>query len=180
MVSSFMLNNLLRFQGKALLGMIGMTSGAIVNIALDSVFIFVLHLGVKGASLATMISQILSGIILFIICNTGQDRVPVLPRNCALTLGRYKEIVRGGIPSLLRQTVLSLSSILLNHAAGFYGDGLIAAMAIVHRVFLMANSALIGFGQGFQPVCGFNYGAKQYDRVKSAYNMGRSYKTEDP
>ncbi|MDR0722317.1 MAG: MATE family efflux transporter [Treponema sp.] len=169
MVSSFMLNNLLRFQGKALLGMIGMTSGAIVNIALDSLFIFVLHLGVKGASLATMISQIFSGIVLFIICDTGQDRVPILLRNCELTLGKYKEIVRGGIPSLLRQTLLSLSTMLLNQAAGPYGDGVIAAIAIVHRVFFMASSALIGFGQGFQPVCGFNYGAKQYDRVKSAF-----------
>jgi putative MATE family efflux protein len=169
MVSSLMLNNLLRFQGRALLGMIGMTCGAAVNIALDSLFIFVLHLGVKGASLATMISQILSCVVLFIICDTGKDRVPVLPRNCALTLGNYKEIVRGGIPSLLRQGLLSLSTMLLNQAAGPYGDGVIAAISIVQRVFFMASSALIGFGQGFQPVCGFNYGAKQYHRVKSAF-----------
>jgi putative MATE family efflux protein len=169
MVSSFMLNNLLRFQGKALLGMIGMTCGAIVNIALDSLFIFGLHLGVTGASLATMLSQILSCILLLILCNTGQDRVPILPRNWEPALGRYKEIVRGGIPSLLRQTLLSLSTILLNQAAGPYGDGVIAASSIVHRVFLMASSALIGFGQGFQPVCGFNYGARQYDRVKRAF-----------
>jgi putative MATE family efflux protein len=169
MVSSLMLNNLLRFQGKALVGMIGMTCGAIVNIALDSLFILVLHLGVKGASLATMISQILSCIVLFIICNTGKDRVPILPRNYAATLGNYKEIARGGIPSLLRQTLLSFSTLLLNHAAGSYGDEVIAAISIVSRVFLMASAALIGFGQGFQPVCGFNYGAKRYDRVKSAF-----------
>jgi putative MATE family efflux protein len=169
MVSSLMLNNLLRFQGKALLGMIGMTCGALVNIALDSLFILVFHLGVKGASLATMISQILSCIVLFIICDTGKDRVPILPRNYAATLGNYKEIVRGGVPSLLRQTLLSFSTLLLNHAAGSYGDGVIAAISVVSRVFLMASSALIGFGQGFQPVCGFNYGAKRYDRVKSAF-----------
>ncbi|MDR1029724.1 MAG: MATE family efflux transporter [Treponema sp.] len=169
MVSSLMLNNLLRFQGKALLGMIGMICGALVNIALDSLFILVLHLGVKGASLATMISQILSCIVLFIICDTGKDLVPILPRHYAATLGNYKEIARGGIPSLLRQTLLSFSTILLNHAAGSYGDGVIAAISVVSRVFLMASSALIGFGQGFQPVCGFNYGAKRYDRVKSAF-----------
>jgi Na+-driven multidrug efflux pump len=126
MVSFLMLNNLLRFQGRDLLGMIGMTCGAAVNIALDS---------------------------LFIICDTGKDRVPVLPRNCALTLGNYKEILRGDIPSLLRQGLLSLSTMLLNQAAGPYGDGVIAAISMVQRVFFMASSALIGFGQGFQPVC---------------------------
>jgi Na+-driven multidrug efflux pump len=102
----------------------------------------------------------------FIICDTGKDRVPVLPRNCALTLGNYKEILRGGIPSLLRQGLLSLSTMLLNQAAGPYGDGVIAAISIVQRVFFMASSALIGFGQGFQPVCGFNYGAKQYHQKR--------------
>ncbi|MDR1956829.1 MAG: MATE family efflux transporter [Treponema sp.] len=169
MVSSLLLNNLLRFQGRALLGMIGMTAGALINIALDFLFILVLHQGVRGASLATMISQTVSCIALFIICGTGADTVPILLRNCVPTIGNYKEIVRGGIPSLLRQTLLSLSTLLLNHVAGRYGDGVVAAMAIVNRVFIMASFALIGFGQGFQPVCGFNYGARRYDRVKRAF-----------
>jgi putative MATE family efflux protein len=169
MVSSLMLNNLLRFQGRALLGMIGMTGGAVLNIGLDAFFILGLGLGVKGASLATMISQILSCLALLIICNTGEDRVRVLPQNSEFTLSRYREIIRGGLPSLLRQSLISLSTILLNQAAGPYGDAVIAALAIVNRVFLMASSALVGFGQGFQPVCGFNYGAKQYHRVKRAF-----------
>jgi Na+-driven multidrug efflux pump len=81
----------------------------------------------------------------------------------------YMEIARGGMPSLLRQSLQSLAVIVLNHAAGAYGDGVIAAFSIVNRIFLIGNSALIGLGQGFQPVCGFNYGAKQYERVKRAF-----------
>jgi putative MATE family efflux protein len=169
MVSSLMLNNLLRFQGSAFFGMIGMISGAILNIALDPLFIFVLHLGVTGASLATMISQTVSCVLLFVVGCTGARNVRILPRNFSPTLHNYKEMIRGGLPSLLRQGLLSLSTILLNHSAGFYGDAVIAAISIVNRVFLMASSALLGLGQGFQPVCGFNYGAKQYNRVKKAF-----------
>ncbi|MDR3343830.1 MAG: MATE family efflux transporter [Treponema sp.] len=169
MVSSLMLNNLLRFQGNAFFGMIGMIGGAVLNIALDPLFIFVLHLGVTGASLATMISQTVSCILLFVVGCTGAKNVRILPQNFSPSFQHYKEMVRGGLPSLFRQGLLSLSTILLNHAAGGYGDGVIAAISIVNRVFLMASSALIGLGQGFQPVCGFNYGAKRYDRVKKAF-----------
>jgi putative MATE family efflux protein len=169
MISSLMLNNLLRFQGSAFTGMIGMISGAALNIILDPLFIFVFHLGVKGASLATMISQTVSCMLLFIIGCTGKSNVRILPRNFSPRLKNYKEIVRGGVPSLLRQGLMGLATILLNHAAGRYGDAVIAAMSIVNRVFLVAGSALLGFGQGFQPVCGFNYGAKLYGRVKQAF-----------
>jgi putative MATE family efflux protein len=171
MISSLVLNNLLRFQGSALTGMIGMISGAALNIILDPLFIFVFHLGVMGASLATMISQMVSCMLLFVIGCTGKNNVRILPRNFSPRIKTYKEIVRGGVPSLLRQGLLGLTTILLNHAAGRYGDAVIAAMSIVNRVFLMAGSALIGFGQGFQPVCGFNYGAKLYGRVKQAFRF---------
>jgi putative MATE family efflux protein len=169
MVSSFMLNNLLRYQGSAFFGMIGMVSGAVINIALDPLFIFVFHLGVKGASLATMISQTASCILLFAIGCTGKGNVRILPGNFSPSLNKHKEITRGGAPSLLRQCVAGLAVVLLNNKAGAYGDAVIAAISIVNRVFLTAGSAVIGFGQGFQPVCGFNYGAKQYDRVKKAF-----------
>jgi putative MATE family efflux protein len=169
MVSSFMLNNLLRYQGSAFFGMIGMVSGAVINIGLDPLFIFVFRLGVKGAALATMISQIASCLLLFIMERIGKGNVRIMPRNFSPSLGKYKEILRGGSPSLLRQCVAGLAAVLLNRAAGVYGDAVIAAISIVNRVFLMAGSAIIGFGQGFQPVCGFNYGAKRYDRVKKAF-----------
>lgn len=169
MVSSFMLNNLLRYQGNAFFGMIGMVSGAVINIGLDPLFIFVFHLGVKGAALATMISQTVSCLLLFTMANIGKRNISIMPRNFSPSPYKYREIFRGGSPSLLRQCVAGLSVVLLNRAAGAYGDSVIAAIAIVNRVFLMAGSAIIGFGQGFQPVCGFNYGAKHYDRVKRAF-----------
>jgi putative MATE family efflux protein len=169
MASSIMLNNLLRFQGSAFTGMIGMISGAALNIILDPLFIFVLHLGVMGAALATMISQTVSCILLFLVGCTGKNNVWILPRNFSPRMKNYREIIRGGLPSLLRQGLMGLTTILLNRAAGPYGDAVIAAMSIVNRVFLMAGSALIGFGQGFQPVCGFNYGAGLYKRVAQAF-----------
>jgi Na+-driven multidrug efflux pump len=128
-----------------------------------------LHLGVKGAALATMISQTASCVLLFAVGCTKGGNVRILPRNFSPSPAKYKEMVRGGSPSLLRQAVASLSAVLLNHAAGTYGDAVIAAVSIVNRVFLLSGAAVIGFGQGFQPVCGFNYGAKRYDRVKKAF-----------
>jgi putative MATE family efflux protein len=169
MVSSFMLNNLLRYQGSTFFGMIGMVAGAVINIGLDPLFIFVFGLGVKGAALATMISQMTSCVLLFTVGNTGKGNIRITPRNFSPSPDKYREILRGGSPSLLRQWVAGLAVVLLNRAAGAYGDAVIAAISIVNRVFLMAGSAIIGFGQGFQPVCGFNYGAKCYDRVKKAF-----------
>jgi putative MATE family efflux protein len=169
MVSSLMLNNLLRYQGSAFFGMIGMVSGAVINIGLDPLFIFVFHLGVKGAALATMISQTASCVLLFVVSCAGGGNVRIFPRNFSPSPTKYKEILRGGSPSLLRQAVASLAAVLLNHAAGAYGDAIIAAVSIVNRVVLVLGAAVLGFGQGFQPVCGFNYGAKRYDRVKKAF-----------
>jgi putative MATE family efflux protein len=169
MTSSLVLNNLLRFQGSAFIGMIGITGGAVLNIILDPLFIFGFGMGLKGAALATMISQIVSCVLLFIIGNTEKQTIRITPRNFSIRRETYWEMFRGGIPSLLRQGLLSLSTVFLNRAAGIYGDAVIAAIAIVNRIFLMAFSALIGWGQGFQPVCGFNYGAGRYDRVKKAF-----------
>jgi putative MATE family efflux protein len=169
MISSFMLNNLLRYQGNSFFGMIGMVSGAVLNLALDPLFIFGLDMGVKGASLATMISQTLSCVVLFTFGCTHKGNVHILPSNFSPAVFHYKEMFRGGTPSLLRQALQSLATVFLNHAAGGYGDAVIAAISIVNRVSLLAGSAIIGFGQGFQPICGFNYGAKRYDRVKKAF-----------
>jgi putative MATE family efflux protein len=169
MVSSLMLNNLLRFQGSAFIGMIGMISGALLNIALDPLFIFVLGLGITGAALATMLSQILSCLLLLVLNERSGETISIRPRNFRPSPARYAGIARGGLPSLLRQGLMSLSAIVLNHAAGAYGDAVIAAISIVTRVVMMMNAMVLGLGQGFQPVCGFNYGARCYDRVKQAF-----------
>ncbi len=168
MASSLMLNNLLRFQGSAFFGMIGMVGGAVLNIALDPLFIFTLNMGVSGAALATMLSQALSCGLLFLGC-TRAGNVRIRFRSFSPSRRAFSEIARGGAPSLFRQGIASIATICLNQVAGPYGDAVIAAISIVNRVAMFASSALLGFGQGFQPVCGFNYGAKLYERVKKAF-----------
>lgn len=168
MASSLVLNNQLRFQGSAFYGMIGMGTGAVLNIALDPLFIFVFDMGVGGAALATIISQIVSFCLLLYGCTRGGN-ISIDLKAFRPTLASYKEILRGGAPSLFRQGLGSVSTICLNLAAGAYGDAAIAGMSIVGRVLMFANSAVIGLGQGFQPVCGFNYGARKYGRVRKAF-----------
>ena len=167
-MGSFVLNNQLRFQGNAFYGMLGMTSGAIINVVLDPLFILVMDMGVGGGGLATMISQMTSFCILLVMCRT-KSAVPITLKNFKPSLALYKEVVRGGFPSLCRQGLGSLAVICLNHKAGIYGDQAIAAMSVVNRISMFAMSAVIGIGQGFQPVCGYNYGARKYKRVKEAF-----------
>jgi putative MATE family efflux protein len=169
MMGSLLLNNLLRYQGNAFLGMLGMVSGAVLNIGLDPLFIFVFGLGITGAALATMISQIISCLLLFVISRKGKETIRISPRNFRPRPAFYAEIARGGSPSLLRQGTMSLAVVVLNRMAGSHGDAAIAAISIVTKVVMLINSAILGFGQGFQPVCGFNYGARRYDRVKDAF-----------
>ncbi|MDR1948290.1 MAG: MATE family efflux transporter [Spirochaetaceae bacterium] len=168
MAGSLVLNNQLRFQGSAAYGMAGMISGAVLNMILDPLFIFGLGLGVTGASLATAISQFV-GCAVLVLGTFRKGNISIRFRGFSPSPYRYKEMIRGGLPSLFRQGLASLASVLINHAAGAYGDGAIAAITIVNRVTMFAASALVGFGQGFQPVCGFNYGAKLYGRVKKAF-----------
>lgn len=168
MTASLVLNNQLRFQGNAMYGMIGIVVGAVINIVLDPVLIFVCHMGISGAALATIISQFISFIILLWVSQSGPG-IHISWKNVRFDAYFLKEIVRGGFPSLCRQGLGSVATIALNMAAGVYGDAAIAGMSIVSRITMFAYSALIGFGQGFQPVCGFNYGAKLYDRVREAF-----------
>lgn len=168
MTASLVLNNQLRFQGNAMYGMIGIVVGAVINIVLDPVLIFVCHMGISGAALATIISQFISFVILLWVSQRGPG-IHISWKNVRFDAYFLKEIVRGGFPSLCRQGLGSVATIALNMAAGVYGDAAIAGMSIVSRITMFAYSALIGFGQGFQPVCGFNYGAKLYDRVREAF-----------
>lgn len=168
MAASFTLNNLLRFQGNAVYGMIGIASGAVLNIALDPLLIFVLDMGVMGASLATMISQC-AGFCVLLAGNMRQGGIRIRLRNFTPEFGIYREMARGGFPSLCRQGLASVAVICLNQAAGVYGDAAIAAMSIVQRVGMFVGALLVGFGHGFQPVCGFNYGARRFGRLKRAF-----------
>lgn len=168
MTASLVVNNQMRFQGSAFYAMIGIVSGAVINIALDPVLIFGCGLGVAGAALATTISQYLSFLFLLIMIRRGGN-IQIRLQNFKPSLHFYKEMIRGGIPSLFRQGLASVATVCLNRAAGVYGDAAIAGMSIVSRITMFVNSALIGFGQGFQPVCGFNYGAKEYKRVLDAF-----------
>ena len=168
MVCSFIMNNLLRFQGKALFSMIGITTGGILNIFLDPIFIFSLGLGTSGAALATALSQIISFCILFFMCNTKKECITILPQNFRPTINIYQNIIYGGIPSLGRQGIASIATIIMNTMAQPYGDAAIAAMSIVNRFMMFVGSAMIGFGQGYQPVCSYCFGARLYDRVKKA------------
>jgi len=169
MMCSFVMNNLLRFEGLAMYGMVGIGTGGILNMILDPIFIFVFGLGTAGAAIATAISQIVSFSILLIMCNTKPDAITIDPRNFKPTASMYGKILYTGFPSLGRQGIASVSTILLNTAAGVYGDAAIAAMSIVMRFIMFINSSIIGFGQGFQPVCGFSYGAGKYSRVREAF-----------
>jgi putative MATE family efflux protein len=168
-VSATVLNQQLRFQGSAAIAMFGMLSGAILNIFLDPLFIFVFKLGVKGAAAATLISQITSFCILFFYCSTRKGNIAIKFLYFSPSLQRYGEMFKGGVPALIRQSLMSIATIIINHFARPYGDAAIAAISISNRLSMFATSIVLGFGQGFQPVCGFNYGAKLYSRVRKAF-----------
>ena len=168
MTASLVLNNQLRFQGSAAYAMVGIASGAVLNIALDPLLIFVFGMGVSGAAWATIFSQFVSFCLLLIGCTKGGNLHIHISR-VQLKWPYYAMIIRGGLPSLARQGLASVATICLNQAARSYGDAAIAAMSVVQRIMMFGASAMIGFGQGFQPVCGFNYGAKLYHRVKEGF-----------
>lgn len=168
MASSLVLNNQMRFQGNAIYSMIGIIVGAVINIGLDPILIFTFKMGVAGAAWSTVISQIVSFMVLMYMDSKGTN-IKIRFRHFTPSFTYLKEITYGGIPSLSRQGLVSLSTIMMNVAAGGYGDAAIAGMSIVTRICMFINSFVIGFGQGFQPVCGFNYGAGLYTRVKEGF-----------
>ena len=167
-MSSLVLNNQMRLQGNAHRGMIGIMTGAFLNIILDPILIFCFDMGIRGAAIATAFSQIVGFVVLYIMSGIG-DGIKVRWKDFAPSVPAYEEIVAGGLPSLSRQGCLCLAAVLLNHAAGDYGSSALAAFSILNRVTMIASSALIGFGQGIQPICGFNYGAGLYERVERAF-----------
>ena len=175
MTAQLVINNQLRYQGAAVYAMVGLVSGAVVNIFLDPLLIFTFNLGVSGAATATILSQILSFFILLYGTTKGAN-LRIRFKNIKLNSHYILEIINGGTPSLARNALISFSSILLNRTAGaIAGDAAIAGMSVVNRVMLFANAALIGFGQGYQPVCSYNYGAGLHGRVKEGYKFCTFY-----
>ena len=177
MISSLVMNNILRYEGKASFAMIGLVTGGVLNIALDPLFMFVFGLGTAGAGIATALSQSISFCILLSMFLRGktvsQFRITAVTRE-ARDFGR---ILLGGAPSFGRQGLNSIGGMLLNIAARGYGDAAVAGMSIVSRIFMFIISVAIGTGQGFQPVAGFNYGARKYRRVQQAclFTMAASF-----
>ena len=171
MMGVYALNNILRSQGKAKYAMLGITSGAILNIGLDPLFIFTFKLGTAGAALATLLSQIISFSILLSFFFTGKSAVKLSVFKISRSVMTYLNIFKTGLPSLARQGFASVAVMLLNRSAALYGDAAVASMSIVGKVFMMIFAVMLGIGQGYQPVLGINYGAKKYDRVKSAFHF---------
>ena len=175
MMCSFVMNNHLRFQGMALYAMIGISSGGILNMFLDPLLIFVFGMGTAGAALATALSQLTSFCILLFIANTREGLLHYSFRNFKPTAAMYRKILYTGLPSLGRQGIAAVATIILNRVARgisldpVVNNAAIAGMSISNKFVMFVNSAVIGFGQGFQPVAAFCYGAKRYRRVKEAY-----------
>jgi len=168
MILSFTLNNLLRWQGKANLSVFGLATGGILNMILDPIFIYGFQMGISGAGAATLLSQCVSLTILTSFFLMKKSQLRVSPVCVSRSPGTYLAILKQGMPSFFRQGVLSASTMALNYNAKLYGDAAVAALSIVTKVFMVIQSIVIGFGQGFQPVLGYNYGAKRLDRVKEA------------
>ncbi len=171
MTSTFVMNNILRFEGKASLAMIGLMAGAILNIAADPLFMFVFDMGIAGAGLSTALSQLVSfGILLFMFLS-GRSQSKLSIFKITRKFGDVAEIIATGFPSLVRQGLQSIATMALNRQAKIYGDAAVSAMSIVSRISMFIFAVGLGIGQGFQPVCGFNYGAGKYSRVKKAFRF---------
>ena len=168
MISSLVMNNILRYEGKASFAMIGLVTGGLLNIALDPLFIFGLGMGTAGAGLATALSQTISFCILLSMFLRGKTVSQFLLSAVTREARDFGRILLGGAPSFGRQGLNSIGGMLLNLAARSYGDAAVAGMSIVSRIFMFIISVAIGVGQGLQPVASFNYGARKYRRVRQA------------
>ena len=169
-IASFTLNSQLRMQGNARYAMWGIISGALLNVILDPILIFACGLQLRGAALATVIGQIVSVAVLLAMCHfRATAGVRLRPRYFSLHCHYVREIVYGGSPSLSRQGLASISVVLLNVAAAGYGDAAVAAMSIVSRVTMFVMAVIVGLGQGFQPFCGYCYGAALYNRLRHGF-----------
>ena len=171
MITSFVLNNILRYEGKASLGMIGLFTGSILNIIGDPIFMFIFGMGIAGAGLSTALSQCVSFLILLSMFLKGRTQTKISIRRVDWRPSVVGDICATGFPSLIRQSLASIATMLLNRESAVYGDAAVAAMSIVSRITMFVFSFALGIGQGFQPVSSFNYGAGKYSRVRKAFKV---------
>ena len=168
MCGALCLNNQMRFQGNAAYAMFGILTGAVINVFLAPVLIFLCDMGITGAGLSTFVGEVSSMFVLLMMTHKG-GTIRIHLRNFAPRASLFREILAGGTPSFTRQGMASVGVAMLNVAAARFGDAAIAGMSIVGRVTFVVFAAVIGLGQGFQPLCGFCYGARLYERVREGY-----------
>ena len=171
MCCSFILNCILRAEGAAMYSMIGLCSGGLLNIALDPLLIFTFQMGTAGAAIATVASQCVSFVILAIAFLRGRSIVHLRPRYISRHPRDYAKIISVGFPTIARQGMASLASALMNLQGAIYGDAAVAALTISNKIYLLVRSVIIGIGQGFQPVAGYNYGAGDRKRTREAFTF---------
>lgn len=169
MTASCVLNNILRYEGRAMLAMIGLTTGGVLNIFGDWLLMMKMDMGVGGAGISTAVSQCVSFALLLFMFVSGRTQSQLSLRKCSWHVKEIMGIIKTGFPSMMRQGLSSISTMVLNGYAGIYGDAAVAAMSIVNRICFFVFAVGLGLGQGFQPVCAFNYGAKKLDRVRKSF-----------
>ena len=162
------MNNIVTSEGAAKTTMCALLTGAVLNIALDPLFIYVFDLGVAGAAIATAISQVVSTCVYLTYIFRKKSVFHFRVKDCTYTKENMSEIFKIGIPTLVFQILTSVSISLINNAAGDYGDSAIAGMGVVTRLISMGSLSVFGFIKGFQPIAGYSYGAKKFDRLREA------------
>ena len=171
MAANFVMNQCLRSEGSAVLSMVGMGFGGVLNCVLDPIFIFVFDMGVAGASLATAISKWVSFAILIFPYLTRRSLLHLSLRNFRPSWGIISSVISVGSSSMFRSGLSVVAAILLNSLAGAISDSVLAGIGVCTKVMMFPFSIILGFGSGFQPVAGFNWGAKRYDRVEESYRF---------
>lgn len=171
------LGNIIIAEGASQTVMIGTVTGAVINIILDPIFIYTLNLGVAGAAIATVIGTAVVSLIYLIHILRKKGVLNFSIRNFSFDMTIYGEVIKIGLPLLIYHILSGASIALTNNAIGLYGDSAVAAMGIVLRIFALGTAVMFGFGQGFQPVAGFNYGAKQYNRLNETIRVAITWTT---
>ncbi|MDE6312470.1 MAG: MATE family efflux transporter [Lachnospiraceae bacterium] len=175
MCLSFVLNNLLRAEGKARFAMVSIVTGALFNIALDAVLILGFSMGVAGAGISTAVSQVLSCMILLYWYLAKKTVLCLQLKWVVRKPSVYWEILKNGFPSFVRQGLVSVATALTNVMAAVYGDEMVAGISVMNRIFLFLFSVIVGFVQGYSPVAGYNYGADKIQRVKKAFVFAMNF-----
>jgi len=170
-MSNMNMNNMVRAEGSAKMSMIALSIGALLNIVLDPILIFSFKMGIAGASTATVIAQAVSTVILIAFYKSDRSVLDFKIREFSPSLAIYTEIMKIGVPTLIRQLLSSVAMTLLNNMAAVYGAASVASVGIINRVFSFGFFVIAGFTQGFQPVAGFNFGARQIERLKESIKI---------